>query len=430
MSKVFDPESGEIDYLFRLIGNCDKDGYLNEHDITTLLNSSDSGFSSKQINYSEPSTFMQTGNTTVFMLAFMRGKIKIAAALLIHEHNDIIDINATIDGGYTPLSYACALPWSHAAGAPLAWLCKQPKLEIGKPDADGRIPLVEAAGVGHEEAVKLLLEHGANINKKDKTGNAALTSAYSQNRTNSKKRNSIIKQLLDHPDANLNLASAYCQGYNFTLLMHAAYNGDLDLVQKLLTKPTINVNYQCGLSGLSALHVAYIMGYPGVVNALLEGPEIKISFIADCIAHDLTESELNNDTENENSSRIKEGQKACKKLLEDYIAKQSSTCATPHTLLFRPENKKTDATILSRNTASGALYSFTTLTALTGVAMLGAGALLTFGLGQATVGPLVIMMGTSLILFSALLVISAKLFTCCFPTESSQPTLQTTAYSC
>ena len=63
-----------------------------------------------------------------------------------------------------------------------------------------------------------------------------------------------------------------------------------------------------------------------------------------------------------------------------------------------------------------ALYSIASLTALTGVAIVGAGSALTFGIGQAEVGIPVMAVGAAVLALTALLLISAKIVEhCCVP---------------
>jgi ankyrin repeat protein len=91
----------------------------------------------------------------------------------------------------------------------------------------GRTALHLAAMNGHLEIVKLLLEHGADVNAKTK------------------------------------------EGYGYTALHSAASNGHLEIV-KLLLEHGADVNAKTKYGGYTALHSATMNGHLEIVKLLLE----------------------------------------------------------------------------------------------------------------------------------------------------------------
>lgn len=79
-----------------------------------------------------------------------------------------------------------------------------------------------AAGSGHLNIVKLLRQHGANVNHKTKTNSTPLRAACFDGRLD------IVKYLVAH-NADINLANTY----NNTCLMISAYKGHADVVSKI-----------------------------------------------------------------------------------------------------------------------------------------------------------------------------------------------------
>jgi len=106
---------------------------------------------------------------------------------------------------------------------------------LSKNYADGMTPLLYASKWNNFELVKLLLEHGANINAKAKDGNTALTTA--QTNGNTLIYNYLIEQGAGRignngipPPQNAGIASIFDNRIiNFKLGTYRIYGGNIDL---------------------------------------------------------------------------------------------------------------------------------------------------------------------------------------------------------
>lgn len=122
---------------------------------------------------------------------------------------------------------------------------------------EGASALWVAAGAGHLNIVKLLIEHGADINHHTKNVSTPVRAACFDGRLD------IIRYLVDH-GADINLAN----GYNNTCLMISSYKGHADVVEYLLENDALpNEQANCGAT---ALHYAAECGHSEVCTVLLE----------------------------------------------------------------------------------------------------------------------------------------------------------------
>lgn len=113
--------------------------------------------------------------------------------------------------------------------------------------------LLSSAVNSRVEVVELLLKKGANPNAKDKRGNPVV-SIIGKNRK--------LLEMLINAGADVNVKDQNEQ----TILMHAAYKGDIELVKFLLSKGA-NVSIK-GLRGKTALDLAAQMDNAEVVKVL------------------------------------------------------------------------------------------------------------------------------------------------------------------
>ncbi|QBB84304.1 hypothetical protein DEJ70_06355 [Wolbachia pipientis wAlbB] len=121
---------------------------------------------------------------------------------------------------------------------------------------NGRSPLHMAAQNGHYNVVKLLLEHGAIVGNDDKKGCTPLHLAAESDHID------VVKLLLEH-EADVNVATI--EGYS--PLHIAAQNGHYNVVKLLLdNKADVNVAI---IDGCSPLHLAAEHGHYSVVKLLL-----------------------------------------------------------------------------------------------------------------------------------------------------------------
>ncbi|XP_055311305.1 protein fem-1 homolog B isoform X3 [Sitodiplosis mosellana] len=114
-----------------------------------------------------------------------------------------------------------------------------------------------AAGSGHLNVIKLLIQYGANVNHKTKTHSTPLRAACFDGHLD------IVKYLVAH-SAEINLANVY----NNTCLMISAYKGHTDVVEFLLSNGADPD--QQALCGATALHYAAECGHVDICAALLD----------------------------------------------------------------------------------------------------------------------------------------------------------------
>ena len=121
---------------------------------------------------------------------------------------------------------------------------------------EGATALWCAAGGGHLNVVRTLVERKANVNHATKTNSTPLRAACFDGRLD------IVKYLVEH-NADIHLSNKY----NNTCLMIASYKGHLEVVEYLLTlgsDPNIKA-----LCGATALHFAAENGHLSIIKALL-----------------------------------------------------------------------------------------------------------------------------------------------------------------
>lgn len=122
---------------------------------------------------------------------------------------------------------------------------------------EGASALWVAAGAGHLNIIKLLVEHGADLNHHTRNLSTPVRAACFDGRLD------IIRYLVDH-GANINFANAY----NNTCLMITAYKGHAEVVEYLLENEALpNEQANCGAT---ALHYAAECGHVEVCSVLLD----------------------------------------------------------------------------------------------------------------------------------------------------------------
>lgn len=114
-----------------------------------------------------------------------------------------------------------------------------------------------AAGAGHLSIVKLLIQHGANVNHQTQTDSTPLRAACFEGRLD------VVEYLVSH-GADLNIANAF----NNTCLMIASFKGHTSVVEFLLKNGAlVNERAMCQAT---ALHYASEMGHYEICRVLLE----------------------------------------------------------------------------------------------------------------------------------------------------------------
>lgn len=152
----------------------------------------------------------KTPNGTMVLTAAYYGAADALAALLERVQEDELNVYE-----------------ASALGRParLKTILGQSRLKVNQPNAEGFTPLGLAAFFGHVDAVKVLLDHGATVDLKDRSrfGNTALDAAVAANRAD------VVRILLD-TGANPNVRDSE----DYTPLHKAAQHGNAEVVRLLL----------------------------------------------------------------------------------------------------------------------------------------------------------------------------------------------------
>lgn len=122
---------------------------------------------------------------------------------------------------------------------------------------EGATALWCAAGAGHYNIIKLLLDHGAEVNHSTVTNSTPLRAACFDGRLD------VVKFLLDR-GADLSIANKFKN----TCLMIASYKGHINVVEALLQKGASTDSLaHCGAT---ALHFAAECGHAEIVEVLMD----------------------------------------------------------------------------------------------------------------------------------------------------------------
>lgn len=155
-----------------------------------------------------------------------------------------------------------------------------PKVIQGGLDVDvreptyGQTPLMYACRRGHVEVVRQLLDFGAWVNKSSARGRTAIFEAVAQNKEDVVKLLLAKHELLTRPKLDLKAVNPKELGQ--TALMLAARLGYFGIVQTLLEHPEIDLNQQ-DTYGSTALSLAVTKGFGDVVKLLLKEPNIHVN---------------------------------------------------------------------------------------------------------------------------------------------------------
>ncbi len=129
-------------------------------------------------------------------------------------------------------------------------------VDVNATDEEKRTALMLAGFNGHTATVKMLLDHGAKLSNRDSMGRTALMFAATGD-------NAAACQALLDAGAEVNVTDT---GEGFTALMHAAAEGQLEVV-KLLLKHNADRNRR-DIDGDTAQSFAKKNGHAEVVQAL------------------------------------------------------------------------------------------------------------------------------------------------------------------
>lgn len=169
---------------------------------------------------------------------------------------------ASEDLGQTPLEVA-----SKRGRTKIVRLLLDHGADVNSADNNGNTPLMLAAksimashyGGSYAEVVELLLEKGANVHARDEKGSTALNWAMASD--SELDRTAIVKLLLDKG------ADVNAKGYVWTPLISASYKGHTEVVRLLLDRGA-DIKPQDG-DGHNALHYAAEQGHKEIEQLLL-----------------------------------------------------------------------------------------------------------------------------------------------------------------
>ncbi|MEZ5582274.1 MAG: ankyrin repeat domain-containing protein [Candidatus Competibacteraceae bacterium] len=130
--------------------------------------------------------------------------------------------------------------------------------DVNARNRTGGTPLIYAAAAGNGETVQLLLAHGAQLNHQSVNGWSALMIAAA-------KGHAGLVEWLGRQGADVNMPDIY----GWTPLMRATYNGHQAVVKVLLGQPGIELE-RLNDHGQTVLHLAVIREDAGIVRQLLE----------------------------------------------------------------------------------------------------------------------------------------------------------------
>ena len=210
-------------------------------------------------NNSNNSIPMQDFGTALYYAIHMKHK-EVVKILLDYVINNCIDINDTL------LCTAIS-----SGEAEVVKMLLEYKADPNKPDEYDNYPLIRAAEMNNFEMIKLLTEHGANVNIMSTNGSALMHAGERGNID-------IVRFLLD------NGAYPYIQATGESLLTKIANNGYVNIA-KLLIQRKININLYKEFTRCSPLLLAVQSGHAEYVDLLLaQGANPDAIDLFDCSA--------------------------------------------------------------------------------------------------------------------------------------------------
>lgn len=129
-----------------------------------------------------------------------------------------------------------------------------------------KTPLMYACKSGHVDVVRQLLDLGASVNASSLSGETPIFVAIAED------RKEIVGLLLSRPELQINTGNP--EQLDRTALLLAVRLGNLNITQKLLKIPGIDVNKQ-DVDGYTALSIACAKGHSEIVRILLEQQDVN-----------------------------------------------------------------------------------------------------------------------------------------------------------
>ncbi|XP_074645059.1 cortactin-binding protein 2-like [Tubulanus polymorphus] len=186
-------------------------------------------------------------------------------SLVIDNHNDTIDVNETLKDGATAIH--CAAENGHED---CLRLLLQHGGNINARRDDKLTPLHAASGAGHEKIVLILLSHGAHVNEIDQSGRTSLYWAARHGHCG------VCSLLINH-SARIDIVNFAGWG-----VLHAAINGNHnDCLELLLNHITKHELYKHLLNsgdadGLTPVHLAAMKGDTASLEILVKEADLDL----------------------------------------------------------------------------------------------------------------------------------------------------------
>jgi ankyrin repeat protein len=269
LNEVSRNNEGVLDLFVKAGANLDA---KNEKGQTALMIATEKGYESMhkrllQLNGNILNHVDKSGNTAL-MIAARQGHENIVKSLVEKG----ADVNFTVpsqEGAASALQAAVDVSDFKEEHMRIIQYLVQHGADVKGRNKSGRFPLLFAADYGRTEAAKVLIEHGADVNATDIKGNFSLLTAAC-------KGYPWFITLLAEKGADMKMALP--DGYS--PLMCAVKENHLDTINVLLEKH-VNVNAK-NANGLTALTDATRMGNVAIVKLFLErGADPASGYIPD-----------------------------------------------------------------------------------------------------------------------------------------------------
>lgn len=176
-------------------------------------------------------------------------------------------LDATTDDGYTALHLAA---YEGHLGLLRLLLKKDLSLDINTRSLHGSTPLIIATGAGRFDAVRMLLDHGANASTSDYAGLTPLHWAVNRNRPR------IVRMLLEHGADPL---AESADGHDAVLIAHMSLEGvDLEEMMMVFSRDIECLHTRDPRKiALKQLLLAAESGKLDLITALVQGGDVNVN---------------------------------------------------------------------------------------------------------------------------------------------------------
>ena len=181
--------------------------------------------------------FIDRKGNSLVSVAIEKGDLKLLEFLISKE----ADLNVVNADGKTPLMIAASKRSEEILRMLLENGAEIDKRNDRNSDRYKWTALMYAVNIGYSKGVKILIENGADVNKKDNDGWTALMLAASSN------DKEMVKHLVAHPKIEINNQDLKGK----TALIYAAENNEIEVIKLLLEKGAeVNISDKTGRTAL------------------------------------------------------------------------------------------------------------------------------------------------------------------------------------